>query len=332
MIETAVYSTKPYDREYLLGAAGAERVAWRFHEFALSAETASTAQGAEAVCLSVNDQADSECLALIAALGVRLIALRCAGYNNLDLSAARELGLAVVRVPAYSPHAVAEHTVGLLLTLNRKIHRAYNRVRELNFSLSGLVGFDLHGKTVGIVGTGKIGRITAEIFRGFGTHVVACDPCPSIAWAVSHGIRYDELDTLLAASDIVSLHVPLAPETRHLINAQALSRMKPGAFIVNTSRGKLIDTTALIAALKAGQIGGVALDVYEEEEGVFFEDLSGQVLQDDELSRLLTFPNVLITAHQAFLTREALCEIARVTAQNILKLEAGEPALEGTTL
>jgi len=332
MIETTVYSTKPYDREYLSRGGDAERISWRFHEFALSAETASTAQGAQAVCLFVNDQADRACLAVLAALGVKLIALRCAGYNNLDLAAARALGLAVVRVPAYSPHAVAEHTVGLLLTLNRKIHRAYNRVRELNFSLSGLVGFDLHGKTVGIVGTGKIGRVTAEIFRGFGTNVIACDPFPSIAWAESHGIRYVEFDTLLAASDIVSLHVPLLPETHHLLDAQSLSLMKHGAFIVNTSRGKLVDTSALIAALKSGKIGGVALDVYEEEEGVFFEDLSGQVLQDDELSRLLTFPNVLITAHQAFLTREALCEIARVTTQNLLKLETGEPFLEGTKL
>ncbi len=332
MIETAVYSTKAYDREYLSRGVGAERVSWRFHEFPLSAETASAAQGAQAVCLFVNDQADSACLAALASLGVGLIALRCSGYNNLDLAAARRLGLAVVRVPAYSPHAVAEHTVGLLLTLNRKIHRAYNRVRELNFSLNGLVGFDLHGKTVGIVGTGKIGRIAAEIFRGFGTHVIAHDLVPSTEWATSHGIRYVDFDSLLTESDIVSLHVPLLPETRHLLNAQTLAQMKPGVFIVNTSRGKLVDTGALIAALKAGQIGGVALDVYEEEEGLFFEDLSGQILQDDELSRLLTFPNVLITAHQGFLTREALCEIARVTTQNLLNHEAGEPPLEGTTL
>ena len=332
MITCAVYDTKPYDREYLAHAAGAERVAWRFHEFRLSAESASTAKGAQIVCLFVNDQADRACLEVLAAVGVRLIALRCAGYNNVDLTAAKALGLAVVRVPAYSPHAVAEHTVGLLLTLNRKIHHAYNRVREHNFSLSGLVGFDLHGKTVGIVGTGKIGRIAAQIFRGFEAGVIAHDPFPSPDWAVAHGIRYVNLDTLLATSDIVSLHLPLLPETHHLLNAQTLSRTKPGVFIVNTSRGKLIDTTALIAALKAGSVGGVALDVYEEEAGVFFEDLSGQVLQDDELSRLLTFPNVLITAHQAFLTREALSEIARVTTDNLLNLETGEPFSEGTIL
>ena len=331
MIETAVYSTKLYDREYLSQAAG-ESVSWRFHEFALSAETASTAQGARAVCLFVNDKADRACLTALAALGVKLVALRCAGYNNLDIAAARELGLAVVRVPAYSPHAVAEHTVGLLLTLNRKIHRAYNRVRELNFSLHGLVGFDLHGKTVGIVGTGKIGRITAAIFRGFGSLVIAHDSFPSTEWASRHGVRYADFDALLAESDIVSLHVPLLPQTRHLLNETTLARMKPGVFIVNTSRGKLVDTHALIAALKSGHVGGVALDVYEEEEGVFFEDLSGHVLQDDELSRLLTFPNVLITAHQAFLTREALGEIARVTTRNLFHFGNGQPFLPETTL
>lgn len=332
MITCAVYDTKPYDREYLPHAVGAERVAWRFHEFRLSAESASTATGAQVVCLFVNDQADRACLEALAALGVRLIALRCAGYNNVDLTAAKALGLGVVRVPAYSPHAVAEHTVGLLLTLNRKIHRAYNRVREHNFSLSGLVGFDLHGKTVGVVGTGKIGKIAAQIFRGFESKVIAHDPFPSPDWAVVQGIRYVTLDALLSASDIITLHLPLLPETHHILNAQTLSRTKPGVFIVNTSRGKLIDTTALIAALKAGSVGGVALDVYEEEAGVFFEDLSALVLQDDELSRLLTFPNVLITAHQAFLTREALSEIARVTTENLIRLETGAGFLEGTTL
>ena len=332
MIEIAVYDTKPYDREYLTQAPGADRIAWRFHEFRLSAETAPAAKGAQAVCVFVNDQADRGCLEILAALGLKLIALRCAGYNNVDLPAARALGLAVVRVPAYSPHAVAEHAVALLLTLNRKIHRAFNRVRELNFSLSGLVGFDLHGKTIGIIGTGKIGRIAAQILRGFGTEVLAHDPFPAPEWAATHGIRYVDLDALLAASHVISLHVPLLPETHHLLNAQTLARMKPGVFIVNTSRGKLIDTGALIAALKTGHVGGVALDVYEEEEGIFFEDLSGQVLHDDELSLLLNFPNVLITAHQAFLTREALGEIARVTTANILQLETGEPFLAGTTL
>jgi D-lactate dehydrogenase len=222
--------------------------------------------------------------------------------------------------------------VGLLLTLNRKIHRAYNRVRELNFSLGGLVGFDVHGKTIGIIGTGKIGRIAAQIFRGFDATVIAYDPVPLPYWASTHGVCYTDLDSLLAKSDILSLHVPLTPDTLHILNAQTLARTKQGVYIVNTSRGKLIDTAALIASLKSGHIGGVALDVYEEEEGIFFQDLSGQVLQDDELSRLLTFPNVLITSHQAFLTKEALSEIARVTTTNILTLETGAALIEGTTL
>lgn len=332
MIEVAVYDTKSYDREYLGNAAGAKNVAWRFHEFRLCADTAAAAEGVQAVCIFVNDIADPNCLEKLAALGVKMIALRCAGHNNVDLAAARELGLAVVRVPAYSPHAVAEHTVGLLLTLNRKIHRAYHRVRELNFSLNGLVGFDIRGKTVGIVGTGRIGRIAAQIFRGFEANVLAYDPFPSPDWAKAHGVNYSELDALLSASDVVSLHLPLLPDTLHLLNQKTIQRTKPGVFIVNTSRGKLIDTTALIAALKSGHIGGVALDVYEEEEGIFFNDLSGQVLLDDELSRLLMFPNVLITAHQAFLTREALNEIARVTTENIIKFNNGEAFLEGTTL
>jgi D-lactate dehydrogenase len=332
MIEVAVFDTKPYDRDYLARAIGSDRIAWRFHDFRLSAETASIAKGAQAVCVFVNDLADRVCLEELTAHGVKLLALRCAGHNNVDLTAARELGLAVVRVPAYSPHAVAEHTVGLLLALNRKIHRAYNRVRELNFSLNGLVGFDVHGKTVGIVGTGKIGRITAQIFRGFEANVLAYDPFPSSDWAKGHGVTYVDMETLLTESDIVSLHLPLLPETLHLLNAHTIARVKRGVFIVNTSRGKLIDTTALIAGLKSGHIGGVALDVYEEEEGIFFHDLSGQVLLDDELAHLLVFPNVLITSHQAFLTHEALSEIARVTTMNILAQEANQPFLKGTEL
>lgn len=329
---TAFFDTKPYDREFFAKAAGAEGVEFRFHEFRLGVETAAAAQGAEAVCVFVNDKLDRPCLEALAALGVRHVALRCAGFNHADLAAAGELGLVVTRVPAYSPHAVAEHAVALLLTLNRKIHRAYNRVRELNFSLGGLVGFDLHGKTAGIVGTGKIGRVTAEIFRGFGCAVLAHDPFPDESWAAARGVRYAGLDELLAGSDVVSLHLPLTPETHYLLNGDAFQRMKPGAFLVNTSRGKLVDTTALIEALKSGRLGGVALDVYEEEEGIFFEDLSGEVLQDDELARLLVFPNVLITAHQAFLTREALSEIARVTCENLRLAAQGRPCLPGTVL
>ena len=328
----AFYDTKPYDRDYFSRAAGADRLEWHFHDFRLSSESAGTAQGADAVCVFVNDRLDRTCIQSLTGNGVRLVVLRCAGFNNVDLTAAKALGLAVTRVPAYSPHAVAEHAAALLLTLNRKIHRAYNRVRELNFSLSGLVGFDLHGKTIGIVGSGRIGRAAAQIFHGFGCRVLASDPAPATDWAAAHGIEYVPPDRLLAHSDVVSLHCPLTPETHHLVNASSLTRMKPGAYLINTSRGKLVDTTALIQALKSGHLGGVALDVYEEEEGVFFEDLSGAVLQDDELSRLLTFPNVLITAHQGFLTHEALGEISRVTTQNLLRLDAGEPFLEGTTL
>ena len=331
-IEAALFDAKPYDRQYFLRATPAGELNWSFHEFRLRSETVAAARNATAVCVFVNDCLDEKCLGALSSAGVQHVALRCAGFNNVDLSAAKRLGLAVTRVPAYSPHAVAEHAVGLLLTLNRKIHRAYNRVREHNFSLNGLVGFDLFGKTVGIIGTGKIGRITAQIFRGFEAAVVAYDPAPSVDWAARNGVQYVGLETLLKTSDVVSLHVPLLRETHHLLRAETIRWMKPHAFLINTSRGKLIDTSALIEALKAGCLGGVALDVYEEEEGVFFEDLSEKVLSDDVLSRLLTFPNVLITSHQAFLTHEALSEIARVTVENILRRARGEAFLDGTSL
>lgn len=331
MLTVAFYDAKPYDRQAFLAVAG-EGLIWQFHEFRLTAETAATAAGAAVVCVFVNDQIDAACLEQLAALGVRLVALRCAGFNNVDLAAARVHGIAVVRVPAYSPHAVAEHTLALLLTLNRRIHRAYNRVRELNFSLSGLVGFDLHGKTIGMIGTGKIGRVTAGLFRGFGVRLLGHDPFPDAAWAAETGLEYLPLERLLAESDVVSLHLPLTPQTRYLINETTLALMKPGAYLVNTSRGKLVETTALICALKSGQLGGVALDVYEEEEGIFFEDHSAQPLQDDELSLLLTFPNVLITSHQAFLTREALGQIAATTLANFSRLAMGADWVEGTVL
>ncbi len=331
MLHAAFFDTKPYDREYF-GAAAQAEVHWQFHEFRLNTETAPIARGAQAVCVFVSDRVDAACIEALRAVGVRHVALRCAGFNNVDLETARRCGLSVSRVPAYSPHAVAEHTIALLLTLNRKIHRAHNRVREQNFSLSGLVGFDLHGKTAGVIGTGKIGRLTAEILAGFGMKVRAFDLQPDLGWAERRGVTYGELHDILGESDVVSLHTPLTPETEHLINARTLRLMKPGVFLVNTSRGKLINTADLIDALKGGQVGGVALDVYEEEEGVFYEDLSGRVLQDDELSRLLTFPNVLITSHQAFLTREALTEIAGVTTANLRRLHRGEPLLTGTQL
>jgi D-lactate dehydrogenase len=328
----AVYDTKPYDRDALTRAAGAEAIDWRFLEFRLGPETAQSAHGAQAVCVFVNDDAGRGVLERLAGLGIRLLALRCTGFNNVDLPAAKALGLPVTRVPNYSPHSVAEHTVALILALNRKVYRAFNRVRELNFSLAGLEGFDLHGKTAGVLGTGKIGRIVAEILKGFGMHVLGHDAHPAPEWAARHDIVYTDPRTLTRESDVVTLHLPLTPETRHLVRQETLELMKPGAILVNVSRGQLIDTSALIRALKSRHLGGVALDVYEEEEGIFFEDLSGQVLEDDVLARLLTFPNVLITAHQAFLTREALRDIAGTTVENVRRLTAGEPFLEETLL
>jgi D-lactate dehydrogenase len=323
-MKVAFYDTKSYDRDFFLRAAAGTGLEPVFHEFRLCPANAASAEGAAAVCAFVNDKVNRECIEILIARGVRILALRCAGFNNVDLAAARELGIVVVRVPAYSPHAVAEHAVALLLTLNRKIHRAYNRVREMNFSLGGLVGFDLYGKTIGIVGTGKIGRVASQIFRGFGCEVLASDPFPDNDWANHHGVRYVEHQALLAKSDVVSLHLPLTPETLHFLNADSISKMKPGAYLVNTSRGKLVDSLAVITALKSGHLGGVALDVYEEEEGVFFEDLSDAPMQDDVLSRLLTFPNVLITSHQAFLTEEALTAIAETTVDSILRFRDGQ--------
>jgi D-lactate dehydrogenase len=331
-MKTVVYDTKPYDRASLEPAAGNGELEWSFKEFRLNAETAAAAQGAWAICIFVNDRADRACLEALASLGVRHVALRCAGYNSVDIAAAAELGLSVTRVPAYSPYAVAEHAVTLLLALNRKIPRASNRVRDLNFSLNGLVGFDLHGKTAGIFGTGKIGRVAGEILRGFGMKVLAYDPFPSLDWAKKFGVEYTDAKTLARESEVISLHTPLTPETHHIIRRETLELMKPGTILINVSRGALIDTKALIEALKCGRLGGVGLDVYEEEEGVFFEDLSGQILHDDELARLLTFPNVLITAHQAFLTREALSEIARVTVANLTAFANGKPFLPDTVL
>lgn len=331
-IQAVAFDAKSYDRESLAHASAGGPLRWRFMDCRLSAETAAAAHGARSICTFVNDRVDRPCLDALAALGVQHVALRCAGFNSIDLPAAKELGIAATRVPAYSPHAVAEHAVALLLALNRKIPRANNRVHDLNFSLAGLVGFDLHGKTAGIFGTGRIGRITAQILRGFGMRVLAFDPFPSTEWAREHGIEYTDPRTLAGECEVISLHTPLTPETRHIVRRETLERMKPGAILINVSRGALIDTAALIEALKSGRLGGVALDVYEEEEGVFFEDLSGQILQDDELARLLTFPNVLITAHQAFLTQEALAEIARVTVANITAFAEGRPFLADTVL
>jgi D-lactate dehydrogenase len=261
MIQTGVFDTKPYDRQPLQRASAESQIEWRFMDCRLSAETATTARDARAICIFVNDRADRPCLEALAGLGVKHIALRCAGFNGVDLAAAKELGFSVTRVPAYSPYAVAEHAVALLLALNRKISRANNRVRDLNFSLNGLVGFDLHGKTAGIVGTGKIGRIAAQILRGFGMRVLAFDPFPSTDWALQHGVEYTDPRTLARECEVISLHTPLTPETHYIIRRETLELMKPGAILINVSRGALIDTKALIEAVKSGRLGGVALDV-----------------------------------------------------------------------
>lgn len=328
----AVYDTKPYDKEYLSQAARHLPVHFRYHDFRLEPETAAAAAGAVAACIFVNDNGSRPSLEGLAKAGIRHLALRCAGFNNVDLAAARELGLKVTRVPSYSPHAVAEHAVALLLALNRKIPRASNRVRDFNFSLSGLVGFDLYGKTVGVVGTGKTGRLVAEILRGFKMRVLAYDVYPDEAWAAAHQIDYVPLPDIFKESDVITLHTPLTPETDRIVNAESLALMKRGVYLINVSRGRLIHTHALLQALKSGHVEGVGLDVYEEEEGVFFEDLSGAVLLDDELARLLTFPNVLVTAHQAFLTHEALTEIARITVENVRLHLENLPPIEGSHL
>lgn len=333
MLKVAVYDSKQYDKDFLSRASESKNIAWNFYDFRLNRNTKESAKGHDAICIFVNDYIDEECLNTFSQYGIQLIALRSAGFNHVDIDSARKFKIPVTRVPAYSPHAVAEHAIGLLLALNRKIHRAYNRVREMNFSLNGLVGFDVSEKTIGVIGTGKIGKVFAKILRGFDAKVLAYDINPSIDWAKEFGITYVEaLDDLLRQSDIISLHVPLLPATFHLINEDTINKMKPGVLIINTSRGKVIDTFAMIKALKEGYISGVALDTYEEEEGLFFEDFSDKILLDDDLSRLLTFPNVLITAHQAFLTKEALSEIARITVENLVRLEQKQPWLPETEL
>ena len=321
-MKIAVFSTKNYDRVFLQAATAPHGHELFFLEPRLTQDTVKLAAQFPAVCAFVNDQLDARVLTSLSAGGTRLIALRSAGFNNVDLSAASRLGLTVVRVPAYSPFAVAEHTVGLILTLNRRIHRAYARVREGNFSLEGLLGFDLHGRTVGIVGTGKIGAIVARIMNGFGCRLLGHDPYPNPE-CEKLGMSYLPLPDLFAASDVITLHCPLTPGTHHLINGESLGQMKHGVMLINTGRGALIDTTAVINALKSGRIGYLGLDVYEEEADLFFEDLSDQVIQDDVFARLLTFPNVIITGHQGFFTEEALRNIAETTLTNITSFEQG---------
>ena len=326
----AVFNTKPYDQRFLEEANAAHQHDLVFLEPHLSVHTARLAEGCAVICTFVNDPLNAATLEVLSALGVKLVALRCAGFNQVDLRAAKRLGITVARVPAYSPYAVAEHAVALILTLNRNIHRAYNRVREGNFALEGLLGFDLHGKTVGVIGTGKIGAVFARILRGFGMTVLAHDVQQN-AELEAGGLRYVGLEELLERSDIVSLHCPLTPQTQHLVNAERLGRMKRGAMLVNTSRGALVDTPAVIEALKSGCLGALALDVYEEEGDLFFENLSDRVIQDDVFMRLLTFPNVLITGHQAFFTREALTGIAQTTLENVTAFETGTGTLHHVT-
>lgn len=318
----AFFSTKPYDERFMQAANGQHELT--FFEVRLLGETAVLAKGFDAVCVFVNDVVDAGVLEQLAVGGVRLVALRCAGFNNVDLTAAARHNIPVVRVPAYSPYAVAEHALALVLALNRQIHRAYCRVREGNFSLDGLMGFDLHGQTAGVVGTGKIGELLAGMLQALGCRVVAFDPKPNPA-VVEKGIAYVSLDELLSTSRIISLHCPLLPSTRQLINERTLRQMQPGTMLINTSRGELVDTRAVINALKNGTLGYLGLDVYEEEADTFFEDCSDRGVQDDVLARLLTFPNVIVTGHQGFFTRNALENIAATTVANLDAFAAGAP-------
>jgi len=323
-LPVAAFSVKSYDRESLSAASADQPIEWSWFESRLDRDTARLAEGATAVNCFVNDTLDAATLERLAALGVRLITLRCAGFNQVDLAAATRLALPVTRVPEYSPHAVAEHTLGLVLMLDRKLHKAYNRVRDGNFSLEGLLGTDLHGRTAGIVGTGRIGRCVVELFLGFGCRVLAHDVHVDPA-LVARGVEYVPLDDLFAGADIISLHCPLLPATQHLVNERTIALMKPGVMLINTSRGGLVDTRAVIDALKTGQIGLLGLDVYEEEGDLFFADLSNSIIQDDIFTRLLTLPNVVITAHQAFFTRNALEAIAEQTVRNLVLFHRGEP-------
>ncbi|KGQ41545.1 2-hydroxyacid dehydrogenase [Gallibacterium anatis] len=323
-MKIAVYSTKSYDRKYLELVNVKYNFDLEFFDFMLSKRTAKMAEGCQAVCIFVNDNADREVLTELAQIGVKIIALRCAGFNNVDLEAAKELGLSVVRVPAYSPEAVAEHTVGLMLTLNRRIHRAYQRTREANFSLEGLIGFNMHGRTVGVIGTGKIGLAVMRILKGFGMHILCYDPFKNPA-AEELGATYVSLDELYAHSHVITLHCPATPENYHLLNAEAFKKMKDGVMIINTSRGTLIDTQAAIEALKSRKIGALGMDVYENERDLFFEDKSNEVILDDVFRRLSSCHNVLLTGHQAFLTEEALTSISDVTLSNIHALDTNQP-------
>jgi len=324
-MKVAIFSTKAYDKEYLECAniASLSPHELMFYEVPLNIQTAPLAKGCQAVCCFVNDHLDKPVLEELKHLGVQLIALRCAGFNQVDIVAAKKLGLYVARVAEYSPHAIAEHALGLIMMLNRNLHRAHNRIRENDYSLNGLLGFDLVNKTVAVIGTGKIGKIFANIMLGIGCKLIAYDVKPDVD-LIAKGVRYLSLNELWPEADIISLHCPLTPETQHLINAKTLTQMKTGVMLINTGRGALIDTPAVIKVLKTKKVGYLGLDVYEEEGDLFFENKSNQLLQDDVFARLLTFPNVVITGHQAFFTREALTAISEITIANISHFEHSE--------
>lgn len=319
-----VFSAQPYDEQYLRRHSQNSQIQWRFFPTGLSLETCELAQGAEQICAFVNDVLDENVLNRLKTMGIKAISLRCAGYNNLALDKAKALGFSLARVPAYSPQAVAEHVFALILTLNRKTHKAYNRSKENNFNLDGLMGFNLSHKTFAVVGTGKIGMAVARIAKGFGCELIGVDPSPNPEFSAMG--EYLDWPSLLTRADIVSLHCPLTPDTQHLIDSHSLKQLKPGAMLINTGRGALIDTQAAITALKSGQLAHLGLDVYEQESELFFGDHSLEVIQDDTFERLLTFPNVLITGHQGFFTHEALTQIAQTTVANILAMDKGTQA------
>ncbi len=321
-MKIAFFSSQPYDKQFFKAHNEAYGFDLQFFDAALTGQTAGLANGFDAVCVFVNDKADAGTIAQLKEQGIKFIALRCAGFNNVDLDAARQAGVRVCRVPAYSPEAVAEHAVAMMLTLNRKTHKAYNRVREQNFALQGLMGFDLHGKTIGVIGTGKIGQAFCRIMLGFGCRVLAFDVVANRNLE-SIGVEYLPLTELLQQSDVVSLHTPLNDQTLHLISNETICYLKEGMMLINTSRGALIDTPAVIAALKTGRIGHLGIDVYEQEEQLFFRDRSGDIIEDDTIQRLMSFPNVLVTAHQAFFTREALDQIADTTFYHLSQLKQG---------
>jgi D-lactate dehydrogenase len=316
------FSTKPYDKQFFDKANDGFGFQFEYFETHLGPHIVNAVEHADAVCVFVNDKVSREVISVLASRKVRIIALRCAGFNNVDLEAAKAYGMKVCRVPAYSPEAVAEYTVAMLLTLMRKTHKAYNRVREQNFSLNGLLGSNIHGRTVGVIGTGKIGKVFCNIMRGFGARVLAYDLVPD-PLLHSAGVTYTDQEELLAQSDIISLHCPLTKENYHLINQQTLSKMKQGVILINTSRGGLINTGDIIHALKDRQVGALGIDVYEQEENLFFRDLSAKIIDDDQIQRLMSFPNVLVTGHQAFFTQEAMSQIAQITLQNISDLANG---------